>query len=148
VEDDGAPRGAKHFVLWNPPLMDRDHDESSTQSASDTSGAAMTRRSPNSEAQHLLTTLMRRGVPTIAFVRARVVAELLLRYSQDELARRAPRLVDKVRAYRAGYLASERREIEKQLFDGQLLGVVATSALELGIDVGALDACLLVGLSR
>jgi DEAD/DEAH box helicase domain-containing protein len=53
--------------------------------------------------------------------------------------------VDKVRAYRAGYLASERREIEKQLFDGQLLGVVATSALELGIDIGALDACLLVG---
>ncbi|HEX8833433.1 MAG TPA: DEAD/DEAH box helicase, partial [Abditibacteriaceae bacterium] len=138
IDDDGAPRGPKHFVLWNPPLVDDKTDESP-----DT--AAMTRRSPNSEAMHLLTNLVRSNVPTIAFVRARVVAELLLRYTQDQLAHRAPRLVGAVRAYRGGYLASERREIEQQLFKGELLGVITTSALELGIDVGALDACIMIG---
>ena len=118
-------------------------DES--QRAPTVQSADTSRRSPNSEAMHLFTALIRSGVPTIAFVRARVVAELLLRYTQDELARRAPQLLNRVRSYRGGYLASERREIERQLFDGELLGVVATSALELGIDVGALDACLMVG---
>ncbi len=154
INDDGAPRGAKQFVLWNPPIL-RDEekgtrDERSSTRRADSSPVAQgsslgLRRSANSEAQHLLTSLMRHGAPTIAFVRARVVAELLLRYTQDELARRAPQLLEKVRAYRAGYLASERREIESQLFNGELLGVIATSALELGIDVGSLDACLMVG---
>ncbi|HEX8236005.1 MAG TPA: DEAD/DEAH box helicase [Abditibacteriaceae bacterium] len=144
IDDDGAPRGTKHFVLWNPPLMD---GRSSTQHAPQgaESAAAMTRRSPNSEALYLLADLLRAGVPSIVFVRARVVAELILRYVQDELSHKAPRLLNTVRAYRAGYLASERREIEQQLFNGELLGVIATSALELGIDVGALDACLMVG---
>jgi len=151
IEDDGAPRGPKSFILWNPPLLKdeggRMKDEKGAESPSSIlpPSSLPFRRSPNSEAMHLLSSLMRNGVPTIAFVRARVVAELLLRYTQDELARRAPRLVDSVRAYRGGYLASERRAIEKQLFDGELLGVIATSALELGIDVGGLDACLLVG---
>ncbi len=170
ISDDGAPRGPKHFVLWNPPLVNDEsaqrapamNDErrssvsrSDEEQRGDSSfivphSSLMTRRSPNSEAVHLLSALVRRGVPTIAFVRARVVAELLLRYTQDELARRVPpgghpRFVDSVRSYRAGYLASERRDIERQLFDGELLGVIATSALELGIDVGALDACLMVG---
>lgn len=143
IDDDGAPRGSKHFVLWNPPLVD-DRTEANDNTAQDM-GASMTRRSPNSEAMHLLTALVRAGVPTIAFVRARVVAELLLRYTQDALARRAPQLVNSIRAYRGGYLASERREIERMLFEGELLGVISTSALELGIDVGALDACILVG---
>lgn len=159
ISDDGAPRGSRHFVLWNPPLVDahdsglhmsthaaRQSDIGATQDANGTvDGASMTRRSPNSEAMHLLCDLVRKGVPTIAFVRARVVAELLLRYTQDELSRRAPRLISSVRSYRGGYLASERREIEAQLFNGELLGVIATSALELGIDVGALDACIMVG---
>jgi DEAD/DEAH box helicase domain-containing protein len=160
IDDDGAPRGPKHFVLWNPPLMDAKPKGNVEFEISNptvpaniqagnagvsSNGASMTRRSPNSEAMHLLSGLVRSGVPTITFVRARVVAELLLRYVQDDLARRAPRLTGAVRAYRGGYLASERREIEQQLFDGELLGVVATSALELGIDVGGLDACLMVG---
>jgi DEAD/DEAH box helicase domain-containing protein len=155
VDDDGAPRGQKHFVLWNPPLLDRKPRgennagtvdivrTSESENANQESG--MVRRSSNSEAMHLLANLVRNGIPTIAFVRARVLAELLLRYTQDELSRRAPRLVPAVRAYRGGYLASERREIERQLFEGELLGVISTSALELGIDVGALDACILVG---
>lgn len=155
IDDDGAPRGAKQFVLWNPPIMreaEKGTKDEKTSTRSEKLSSVMNessslpiRRSANSEAQHLLTALMRHGAPTIAFVRARVVAELLLRYTQDELARRTPKLLEKVRAYRAGYLASERREIEQQLFNGELLGVIATSALELGIDVGGLDACLLVG---
>ena len=151
IDDDGAPRGTKQFVLWNPPIL-RDEEKGMRDEKSSTGNpslvpqnSSLVRRSANSEAQHLLTSLMRHGVPTIAFVRARVVAELLLRYTQDELARRAPKLLERVRAYRAGYLASERREIEQQLFNGELLGVIATFALELGIDVGGLDACLLVG---
>lgn len=154
IDDDGSPRGSKHFVLWNPPLLDRRREHPAearlaarerTSGEAEPEAAAMTRRSSNSEAMHLLSALIRQGVPTIAFVRARVLAELMLRYTQDDLARRAPRLVPSVRAYRGGYLASERREIEQQLFGGELLGVIATSALELGIDVGGLDACLLVG---
>jgi DEAD/DEAH box helicase domain-containing protein len=151
IDDDGAPRGPKHFVLWNPPLMDArpkgkvEFETPPENKPPGADGASMTRRSPNSESMYLLSGLVRSGIPTIAFVRARVVAELLLRYVQDDLARRAPRLTGAVRAYRGGYLASERREIEKQLFEGELLGVVATSALELGIDVGGLDACIMVG---
>jgi DEAD/DEAH box helicase domain-containing protein len=172
IDNDGAPRGAKYFVLWNPPplkdeggrMKDENNSKFKNQNSkpeasseySHRAGAESSsfipqpssfvgRRSPNSEAVHLLCDLVKRGVATIAFTRARVVTELILRYAQDELAQRSPRLLESIRAYRAGYLASERREIEQQLFSGELLGVIATSALELGIDVGALDACLLVG---
>jgi DEAD/DEAH box helicase domain-containing protein len=108
-------------------------------------GAKTARRSANREATDLFTALVSRRVRTIAFTRARVVAELLLRYSRDQLRRTAPDLIERVAAYRAGYLPSERRRIERELFGGKLVGVTATSALELGIDVGGLDAALLVG---
>jgi DEAD/DEAH box helicase domain-containing protein len=130
VSDDGSPHGPRHIVLWNPPFLDR---------------AQMARRSANREATDLFTGLVTRGVRTIAFTRARVVAELLLRYSRDQLKRTAPDKVERVAAYRAGYLPAERRRIERDLFGGRLIGVTATSALELGIDVGGLDAALLVG---
>jgi len=73
------------------------------------------------------------------------VAELVLRYVRESLARRNPHLVSKVSAYRAGYLPEERRKIERALFSGELLGVASTNALELGIDVGSLDASIIVG---
>ncbi|NCO41594.1 MAG: ATP-dependent helicase [Armatimonadetes bacterium CG_4_10_14_3_um_filter_66_18] len=130
VDHDGSPRGAKAFVLWNPPLIE---DES------------MERRSPNVEAEQLMVSLVRDGIQTITFVRARVLAELIYRYCLEHLQRHGPRLANAIRAYRAGYLAEDRRKIERQLFSGELLGVVTTSALELGIDIGSLDACLLVG---
>jgi DEAD/DEAH box helicase domain-containing protein len=130
VDQDGSPRGPRRFVLWNPPVSD---DELAR------------RRSPNVEAQALMTELVRNGVQTICFCRARVVAELLYRYVRDSLQRVAPGLASRVRPYRGGYLAEERREIERQLFEGELLGVTTTNALELGIDVGGLDACLIVG---
>jgi len=129
VDNDGSPRGAKKFVLWNPPM-----DES-----------AMERRSPNVEAQRLMTGLIESGVQTITFARARVTAEILYRYVRESLRRISPSLANAVSPYRGGYLPEERRAIEKRLFDGELMGVTTTNALELGIDIGSLDAAILVG---
>ena len=130
VTDDGSPHGPRTFALWNPPFVDR------TKSA---------RRSANGEANDLFTALVKQRVRTIVFTRARVVAELLLRYAREGLRKSQPDLVNSIAAYRAGYLPEERRRIERELFSGKLLGVTATTALELGIDVGGLDAALLVG---
>jgi len=130
VDKDGSPRGPKRFVLWNPPYIDT---------------GKMERVSSNEEAHRLLVSLLRRKVQTIAFARTRIVAELLYRYTTESLQKVNPILADSVRPYRAGYLPEERREIERRLFSGELLGVTSTNALELGIDVGSLDACLIVG---
>jgi DEAD/DEAH box helicase domain-containing protein len=137
VEDDSAPTGARDFVLWNPPFVDR---------------ARTTRRSANIEAARLFAHLVQADIRTITFTRARRVAELILLYArrilEDEAppSGGAPALADRVRAYRAGYRPEQRREIERGLRPGGgLLGVTATSALELGIDIGDLDASLLVG---
>ncbi len=132
ITDDGSPHGPRTFVLWNPPFLDR---------------SRTARRSANHEASILFAALVCAGVRTIAFARARVLAELLLRYAREALRRNRETagLADRIAAYRAGYLPEERRRIERELFGGRLLGVAATSALELGIDVGGLDAALLVG---
>jgi DEAD/DEAH box helicase domain-containing protein len=131
IEDDSAPAGARDFVLWNPPFVDR---------------ARTARRSANIEAAQLFARLVQAGIRTIAFTRARRVAELILLYARRILEGDAPDLSDRVRAYRAGYRPEQRREIERGLRPGGgLLGVTATSALELGIDIGDLDASLLVG---
>jgi len=130
VTNDGSPRGPKRFILWNPPFIDEGKVE---------------RRSPNFEAQKLMVDLIMQGIQTICFVRARRTAEVLYRYVRDELLEENPRLANTVRAYRGGYLAEERREIEQLLFSGKLLGVTTTNALELGIDIGSLDAAILVG---
>ena len=130
VDDDGSPHGPRRFVLWNPPFVDR---------------ARTARRSANGEATALLAELVRQGVRSICFTRSRRVAELILRYVREALKKTDPQLVGRVKAYRAGYLPRERRQIEQELFRGELLAVTATTALELGIDVGHLDAALLVG---
>jgi DEAD/DEAH box helicase domain-containing protein len=130
VDDDGSPKGEKWLVFWNPPHL----DEGRTQ-----------RKSANVEAERLMVELIQQGAPTIAFGRARIVAELLYRYVRDELQRQGSRLATAVRPYRGGYLAAERREIERQLFSGELMGVTSTNALELGIDIGGLDAAIIVG---
>ncbi len=113
----GAPSAARHFVLVNPP------------------------RSPNALAAELLRACLGRGYRTICFTRARVVTELVYRW----VALRDPALRARLSTYRAGYMAEERRQIERALHTGELLGVVSTSALELGIDIGGLDVCILVG---
>ncbi len=130
IDQDGAPRGEKEFALWNPPIID---------------AARTLRRSANSEAAYLFAALVRAEMRNITFARARKVAELILFYARENLKRTAPELVDQVRSYRAGYLAEQRREIERDLFKGNLRGVTATNALELGIDIGHLDATVLVG---
>jgi DEAD/DEAH box helicase domain-containing protein len=130
VSHDGSPSGPKSFVLWNPPYLDNHKIE---------------RKSSNVEAHEIMVKLVESNIQTIAFTKARVVAELILKYVRDALARRNPHLVDKISAYRAGYLPEERRQIEKALFSGRLLGVASTNALELGIDVGSLDASIIVG---
>jgi DEAD/DEAH box helicase domain-containing protein len=132
IDNDGSPRGRKTYVFWNPPkqLVRRKFK---------------TRRSANVEAHELMTDLVRAGVPTITFSKAKVTAELIHRYVTESLQKLAPHLADKVTPYRGGYLPEERREIERRLFSGELLGVSTTRALELGIDVGGLDAAIVVG---
>ena len=130
IDRDGSPRGKRQFVFWNPPFLQ---------------GTTSDRRSSNTEARWLLAKLIHNRVQTIAFVRARTAAEVLYRYAQEDLSRVNPVLAGAIRAYRGGYLPSERREIEQQLFEGALLGVVSTNALELGIDIGSLNAALIVG---
>ena len=127
VVEDGSPRGERLFALWNPPVLN---------------GAAGQRASGNTEAAHLLAALVDNGYRAIAFTRSRKGAELLAAGAKRSLP---DSLAAAVRPYRGGYLAHERREIEHELFGGRLRGVSATNALELGIDVGGLDACVLNG---
>lgn len=130
IDEDTSPRATKHFVLWNPPFVDQQKTA---------------RRSPNSEAANLFAEMIRRRVRNITFTKARVVAELILSYTRQVLDRTDPELKEKIASYRAGYLADQRRAIEQSLFQGELIGVTATSALELGVDVGDLDATISVG---
>ena len=128
IEEDGAPHGEKDFILWNPPIMDE---------------AKMSRRSANYEAAFLLSELVKQSIRTITFTRTRKLTELVYKYTKQNLME--PLLAKRIRPYRAGYLAEDRRKIERELFEGELLGVVSTTALELGIDIGDLDATVLSG---
>ena len=130
VDNDGSPHGGKDFVFWNPPIIDE---------------AKSVRRSANSEATNLFTELVNCNVRSLTFARTRRLTELIYTYSRQRLAETAPALAGRIKAYRAGYLPQERRQIEQELFSGQLLGVVATTALELGIDIGDLEATVLTG---
>jgi DEAD/DEAH box helicase domain-containing protein len=130
VDDDGSPQAPKQFAMWNPPFVDKQKSA---------------RRSANGEAANLFAELARQDIRNITFTKARVVAELILSYARQSLDRTDPELIDRVASYRAGYLAQHRREIEQALFHGELIGVTSTSALELGVDVGGLDATMSVG---
>jgi DEAD/DEAH box helicase domain-containing protein len=128
VSGDDAPRGRKLFALWNPPIID------------DETGA---RRSALAEASTVMTHLVDEGARTIGFTRSRRAAELLAEFTRRGVADAQAR--ERIRAYRAGYLAEDRRKIERELADGELVAVAATNALELGIDIGSLDAAVLTG---
>jgi DEAD/DEAH box helicase domain-containing protein len=130
VDDDGAPRSERVVACWQRPLLD-EH-----------TGA---RASANIETASLLAAFVRDGHPTLAFTRSRRGAELVAQYARRELAQTAPDLADRVAAYRSGYRPDERRALERDLSSGRLVGVAATTALELGIDVGGLDAVVLNG---
>ena len=130
VDQDGSPRGPKLFVFWNPRQYGPD---------------SLERRSASVDAERILVALLKRGVQSIVFTKSRVVAELIYRYARQRLEREERGLADLLSPYRGGYLPEERRAIERRLFDGELRGVISTNALELGIDVGTLDASILVG---
>ncbi len=130
VDDDGSPCGQKDFIFWNPPLIDE---------------AKSARRSANSEATNLFTELVSQGSRTLTFARTRRLTELIYIYSKQRLAEVSHYLSKLIKPYRAGYLPEDRRQIERELFGGKLLGVVATNALELGIDSGGLEATVLAG---
>jgi DEAD/DEAH box helicase domain-containing protein len=130
ISGDGAPVGPRKIVFWQPPLVE---DQLNV------------RRSSNTEAADLLAELIKSGIRSICFTKSRRSAELIYQQTVDRLKEIAPRLADRVSPYRAGYTPEQRRSIETMLFGGELLAVVSTSALELGIDIGALDAAITVG---
>jgi DEAD/DEAH box helicase domain-containing protein len=134
VTEDASPRGATAFALWEPPLT----------SAHGEHGAPV-RRSAGAEAARLLADMVVENARVLAFVRSRRGAEVVALSARRHLADSAPDLVDRVAAYRAGYLAEERRALEAALANGTLLGVAATNALELGVDIAGLDAVVLAG---
>jgi DEAD/DEAH box helicase domain-containing protein len=130
VTGDASPRGPVSFALWEPPMLDE---------------ATGLRRSTNMEAADWLATTVEGGVRALCFTRSRRGAELVASYAGRRVAEVDRRLARQVRAYRAGYLPAERRELERQLVSGELLGVATTNALELGMDIGGLDAVILNG---
>jgi len=129
IDEDGAPRGEKHIVIYNPPTVDQ---------------RLNIRRSYILEARRIARRFIEAGAQTIVFARARLTTEVLLGYLRDEVAQ-AGLDEGSIRGYRGGYLPLERREIERGLRNGSVRGVVATNALELGIDIGALGAAVLAG---
>ncbi|GHH39456.1 helicase [Streptomyces candidus] len=134
VADDGSPRGELVFALWEPPLTEL-HGENN----------APVRRTATAETADLLTDLVLHKIRTVAFVRSRRGAELISLIAKDRLAAVDRSLPHRVAAYRGGYLPEERRALEAALHSGELLGLAATTALELGIDVSGLDAVLIAG---
>jgi DEAD/DEAH box helicase domain-containing protein len=130
VDSDGAPRAKRRIAIWNPPVIDTE---------------TMTRRSVLSEAAELLADLVANGARTICFLRSRRGIELIQRFTRMRLEELGePGLARRIAPYRAGYTPQQRREIEARLSGGDLLAVVATDALELGIDIGELDAAICV----
>ena len=129
IAENGAPSGEKYFVFYNPPVVNRQLG---------------IRRSYIAETRRIAQTFLDRGQQTLVFTNNRLATEILVRYLKNTYEQ-GPIPGSAIRGYRGGYLPRERREIERQLRDGEILGVVATNALELGIDIGSLDAVVLAG---
>ena len=129
IDDNGAPMGERHVVLYNPPVVNRQLG---------------IRRSCLLETRNIASMLVRNDIQSIVFARSRLHVEVLTKYLKD-LVRSVLGEADRVRGYRGGYLPTQRRDIERGLRDGRVTAVVATNALELGIDIGRLDACVLCG---
>ena len=126
VDHDGAPRASRRVAMWNPPLLDEELG---------------IRGSALYEAAEVFTELVANGARTICFMKSRKGVELILRHSIDRLE---PEVADRIAPYRGGYTPQQRQDIQRRLSAGELLGVVATDALELGIDIGQLDAAICV----
>jgi DEAD/DEAH box helicase domain-containing protein len=137
VTEDTSPRGGVTFALWEPPLL--------PDPAGEVTDLAPVRRSALRETADLLADSVAEGVRTLAFVRSRRGAEVVAANARRALDEAVPGLGDRVAAYRAGYLREERRELERALLTGDLLGLASTNALELGVDLVGLDAVLICG---
>ncbi len=135
VTDDGSPQGGRTVALWEPALLDDLTGEN----------GAPVRRSAGAEAARVMADLMAEGARTLTFVRSRRGAELTALGARARLEEIAPHIADQVASYRAGYLAEDRRELERALAEGDLRGLATTNALELGVDIAGLDAVLLAG---
>jgi DEAD/DEAH box helicase domain-containing protein len=131
VDQNGAPQAEKYFVFYNPPVVNQQLG---------------IRRSYVNETRSIALHFLNRGLQTIVFANSRLVTEILVTYFKDTLEKSVVSK-DLVRGYRGGYLPLERREIEKGLREGKILGVVATNALELGVDIGTLEVCIMAGYS-
>jgi DEAD/DEAH box helicase domain-containing protein len=127
IADDTAPRAARTVAFWNPPVLDEE---------------LQLRASALGDAARILAEVVSRGLRTICFAKSRKAAELVHRFAADRVG---PELAERLSPYRAGYTPAQRREIERRLVAGELLGVTATDALELGIDIGLLDCAISVG---
>jgi DEAD/DEAH box helicase domain-containing protein len=129
IEDDGSPAPDRRISMWNPPLTDE---------------ALGARRSALAEAADVLAKLVREGARTICFMKSRKGVEVLSRLVTQDLENDRPELAELIAPYRAGYTSQQRRELEGRLMRGELRAVITTDALELGIDIGALDAAVVV----
>jgi DEAD/DEAH box helicase domain-containing protein len=129
VDESGAPRGERYFAIYNPPVVNRQLG---------------IRRSALNSARDVSLSFLTKGLQTIVFAPSRLATEVLVTYLKEALETK-PGAEGIIRGYRGGYLPLKRREIERGLREGEVLGVVSTNALELGIDIGSLDAAVLVG---
>ena len=129
IDENGAPAGERHVVFYNPPVVNRQLG---------------IRAGSIPQTRNIAADLLRAGVQNIVFARSRLTVEVLVRYLKD-MVRDPLGNAGKVRGYRGGYLPTQRREIERELRAGRITSVVSTNALELGIDIGQLDACVLCG---
>ncbi|MBS2969360.1 DEAD/DEAH box helicase [Metabacillus sp. KIGAM252] len=128
IDNNGAPSGRKHFVFYNPPIVNK---------------AMNIRKSATLEVRDLAGHFLSNGIQTIVFARSRVRVEIILTYLQELIKKKlGPKTI---RGYRGGYLPKQRREIEKGLRSGEIIGVVSTNALELGVDIGQLQTCIMTG---
>jgi DEAD/DEAH box helicase domain-containing protein len=129
VDDNGAPRGEKYFIFYNPPVVNK---------------FLGIRRSYVNESRRISSLFIKNGLQTIVFARSRLITEILVTYLKEDIEKT---IKDEglIRGYRGGYLPLKRREIERGLREGTIKGVISTNALELGIDIGSLDISILTG---
>jgi DEAD/DEAH box helicase domain-containing protein len=129
ITDSGAPSGDKHILLWNPPVVNPDLG---------------IRASSRSQSNRIARLAIKSGLKTLVFCQSRLMVEVLTKYLKEvfDHDQRKPR---RIRAYRGGYLPTERREVEREMRSGKIDGIVSTSALELGVDIGSLDVVVLNG---
>jgi DEAD/DEAH box helicase domain-containing protein len=129
IDNNGAPQGEKYFIFYNPPVVNKHLG---------------IRRSYVNETRRVATVFLKKNLQTIVFAQSRLITEVLVTYLKEDIEKKITHQ-DLIRGYRGGYLPLKRREIEKNLREGKILGIVSTNALELGIDIGSLDVAVMAG---